>query len=195
MGISPETLWYFLVKRSIHVPRPYKNTPIKNNKKRCSRCKKHLPFNDFYVDRYSGSPRRHNCKKCCKFYCKKFEKKSKLNPVYVSSPQRWYLRRIERGAIKRNLSFRIKLKDIEEIYTGKCALSGREILLTRTAAQSYGNQTSSLDRIDSSKGYIKGNIQWLHKDVQKMKNNLSQKRFDQICKARVKKLSTLDNPS
>ena len=40
---------------------------------------------------------------------------------------------------------------------------------------------ASLDRIDSSKGYVKDNIQWVHKDVQIMKNKFSEDYFKQIC--------------
>jgi hypothetical protein len=43
-------------------------------------------------------------------------------------------------------------------------------------------QTASLDRIDSTKGYIKGNIQWVHKDVNKMKWNWNQSNFINWCK-------------
>lgn len=42
--------------------------------------------------------------------------------------------------------------------------------------------TASLDRIDSSRGYEIDNIQWVHKDVNKMKMGLSQNEFIDICK-------------
>ena len=34
-------------------------------------------------------------------------------------------------------------------------------------------QTASLDRIDSTKGYVPGNIQWVHKDINRIKNKFS----------------------
>jgi len=43
-------------------------------------------------------------------------------------------------------------------------------------------QTASLDRIDSSKGYVDGNVQWLHKDVNKMKGSFDQTHFITMCK-------------
>ena len=42
--------------------------------------------------------------------------------------------------------------------------------------------TASLDRIDSSKGYIEGNIQWVHKDINRMKGDSSDNDFIKLCK-------------
>lgn len=65
----------------------------------------------------------------------------------------------------------------------KCALTGRNIkFATHAKAHTQGETTASLDRIDSSKGYVEGNVQWLHKDVNKMKWDLSQEDFIKICK-------------
>lgn len=40
----------------------------------------------------------------------------------------------------------------------------------------------SLDRIDSSKGYVKDNVQWVHKDINMMKGSLTHDRFIELCK-------------
>jgi hypothetical protein len=42
--------------------------------------------------------------------------------------------------------------------------------------------TASLDRIDSSKGYFKGNVQWIHKDLNVMKMDLTEEKFIDYCK-------------
>ena len=42
--------------------------------------------------------------------------------------------------------------------------------------------TASLDRIDSSKGYTTDNIQWVHKDINIMKNDYGNDYFIEICK-------------
>ena len=49
----------------------------------------------------------------------------------------------------------------------KCALSG--IDLKFNTKHSIYDGTASLDRIDSLKGYIEGNVQWVHKDINLMK--------------------------
>lgn len=56
---------------------------------------------------------------------------------------------------------------------GRCALSGLRI--------SFEEKTASLDRKDSSLGYLKTNVQWVHKDVNLMKNHFSDERFREIC--------------
>ena len=40
----------------------------------------------------------------------------------------------------------------------------------------------SVDRIDSSKGYIIDNIRWIHKDINVMKNSFSDEYFTYLCK-------------
>ena len=59
-----------------------------------------------------------------------------------------------------------------------CALTGEEIFFGKTITS---ETTASLDRIDSSKGYIMGNVHWVHKDVNKMKMDLSMDRFKELC--------------
>src|ERR1700733_2697330 len=60
-----------------------------------------------------------------------------------------------------------------------CALSGMTIYFGLTNTH---ETTASLDRIDSKMGYIRGNVQWVHKDINLMKNILSQDRFIELCK-------------
>lgn len=63
----------------------------------------------------------------------------------------------------------------------KCVFTGEELHFNRTY-KSKKNKTASLDRIDSLKGYVEGNLQWIHKDVNKLKKNFSDERFIEICK-------------
>lgn len=58
----------------------------------------------------------------------------------------------------------------------KCALSGLNLSFDNK------NITASLDRIDSSKGYIKGNVQWVHKHINIMKNKFDNEYFIEMCK-------------
>jgi hypothetical protein len=68
----------------------------------------------------------------------------------------------------------------------RCALTGLPLSFDGTSKENKfketSKQTASLDRIDSSKGYIEGNIQWIHKDVNIMKNDLDSSKFFYYCK-------------
>ena len=78
---------------------------------------------------------------------------------------------IRQHARLRNISFDIKVEDIWNLYVSqnkKCALSGVEISFDKKR----GKTTASLDRIDSSKGYTPGNVQWVHKEVNRIKTDM-----------------------
>jgi hypothetical protein len=59
----------------------------------------------------------------------------------------------------------------------KCALSGIDISI-----EFDGSGTASLDRIDSLKHYTIDNVQWVHKDINKMKMDFPQESFIKMCK-------------
>lgn len=64
----------------------------------------------------------------------------------------------------------------------KCALSGIPLTINFSGTNGNGEHTASLDRIDSSKGYIKDNVQWVHKDINMMKRTYDQDYFINLCK-------------
>lgn len=67
---------------------------------------------------------------------------------------------------------------------GKCALTGDKLYFKSSRLDRIDSkeQTASLDRIDSSKGYIEGNVQWVHKKINLIKMDLSQEEFIEMCK-------------
>lgn len=72
----------------------------------------------------------------------------------------------------------------------KCALTGLEL---EPPVIERGKFTASLDRINSSLGYIEGNVQWVHKDINLMKNILDQDRFIELCELVVKNQDKNEN--
>lgn len=100
-----------------------------------------------------------------------------------------YWNKIVKGAIKRKLEFMVTIQygwNVFEQQKGICTLSGRQLVMDR----GYGArsrrfnciQTASLDRIDSTKGYIEGNIQWVHVKLNRMKWDYSEEEFFQLCR-------------
>lgn len=97
------------------------------------------------------------------------------------------------SAKHRKLEFNINIEYVWNIFCqqkGKCAISGLPIKFKTHARDDAKNLTASLDRIDSSKGYIIGNVQWIYKDIQKMKWNFNEKYFFDICKIVTEHQST-----
>lgn len=99
----------------------------------------------------------------------------------------WY--RIKKLAEARNIQFHITREYAWQLFCnqkGSCALSGLPINFAKNESDNLRtSQTASLDRIDNSIGYIKGNIQWLHKDINLMKLDHTQQEFLRLCKAVV----------
>lgn len=63
----------------------------------------------------------------------------------------------------------------------KCALTGVNITFGEYA-RNKKDTTASLDRIDSSKGYTKDNVQWVHKHINKMKLDSTEDEFINWCR-------------
>lgn len=60
----------------------------------------------------------------------------------------------------------------------KCALTGVSLQFGNTSSRN----TASLDRIDSTIGYLVDNVQWVHKDINWMKNKFKLDKFIYLCK-------------
>lgn len=95
------------------------------------------------------------------------------------------------SAEKRKMEFNLTLEYVNNLFLKQeklCALSklpigfAVETRFNENVMMSRKIHTASLDRIDSNKGYIIGNVQWVHKDVNFMKQSYDQTYFIDICK-------------
>lgn len=89
---------------------------------------------------------------------------------------------VKKGAAERGLKCKVSIKDVWAVFLEqdrKCALSGVPLVFGNTCYSV--DTTASLDRIDSSEGYVKGNIQWVHKALNRMKFTLPQTEFIEWC--------------
>jgi hypothetical protein len=86
---------------------------------------------------------------------------------------------IKHHARARGLSFNVTIKDAWLLFLAqgrRCKFTGRPLTLQKRG------RTASLDRINSGRGYSRGNIQWVHKDCQRMKMDLSDLDFINLCR-------------
>lgn len=105
---------------------------------------------------------------------------------------RHYWNHLKHHAAERGVPFAIT---IEEAWTqfeaqgGRCALSGVALTMGRyrPRERSFGVHprlgTASLDRKDSGLGYTPSNVQWVLKEINRMKGRLSDEAFVFLCKA------------
>jgi len=93
---------------------------------------------------------------------------------------------IERNAKLKGRRVDLTLEYLWELFEsqdGKCALSGVELGPWISNNKKQGRRMSaSLDRINSEGDYVFGNVQWVHKDINRLKTNFSQSRFIELCK-------------
>jgi hypothetical protein len=99
---------------------------------------------------------------------------------YREIPISWFEEK-KRRSVQRDKEWDITIEYIWTIYLrqGKvCALSGLPLDFDKDSDQGM----VSIDRINNDKGYVKRNVQLLHKDVNFAKWTFPQKYFIKLCK-------------
>lgn len=97
----------------------------------------------------------------------------------------WIKNGIKNRCKKRGLEVNVTDEYLWELYIKqdkKCVYTGLTLCLSNDRVFKKINNTASVDRIDSNKGYIIGNVQWVHKKINNMKNNMSDKEFISWCR-------------
>lgn len=119
--------------------------------------------------------------------CRACTRKHRLEGTSAQRRSIWwdYWTQVRRGARDRGITFSITEHDLSETYSTECALTGLPITIGELQIVEGRavrvNTTASLDRIDSQQGYIRSNIQWVHKDVNAMKSDYSTEYFQHLC--------------
>lgn len=117
-------------------------------------------------------------------------KLGKDNPYfkgYGSISRVFFTRHIRKSATKRGkkgneIEVTIDEKYLDTLFNmqnGRCAYTN--LKLTLPLKWNDRTYNASVDRIDSSKGYIEGNVQFVHKHINIMKNIFSHNYFIEMC--------------
>lgn len=157
-------------------------------KKYCTHCHKLLPLEEFSINNGNSTGRKSHCRVCIS---NNIENK-RLNKIRCSG---YYLRKGQREsrdwkrnnikeylynsaktrAKQRNEEFSIDLEDI--IIPELCPLLGIRLQYNEGIKQ---DTSYSLDRIDSTKGYIKGNIWVVSLRANRIKNDSTIEELEMI---------------
>lgn len=169
--------------------RPVHEEIIKTGIQTCKKCKEEKPVSDFYANGCFADgiqKYRSTCKPCVlansrknhpRWYKTKAEKRSSSAKVFISGILNHASKR------KQHLGFNIDreyLFDLYEKQSGKCAISG--VNMTFAAGNGRVFTNISIDRIDSTKGYVRGNVQLVCDVVNIMKQDLPQDDFLDWCR-------------
>lgn len=121
----------------------------------CTRCKEVKPLESFGPFKKGARGRYPICNECRKpIAAAEYQKERKSYQLYY---------RAKRRAFEKNLDFSITEEDIIEVgIPSICPVFGVPM---------KGRYAHSLDRIDSSKGYIKGNIQVISRRANTLKGD------------------------
>ena len=160
----------------------------------CKICKNKKPIEEFYsngcfndgIKKY-----RTSCKSCVlerlkinqkTIYKTKSEKRSSTPKNFISGILNHSAKR------KQHLGFNLDLVYLLDIYekqSGNCAISG--VRMTYLAGSGRINTNISIDRIDSSKGYLRDNVQFVCDVVNRMKQDMSQGDLENWCSLILRK--------
>lgn len=135
--------------------------------------------------------KRHNfcCRSCSIKYNNKYcRKKFNISNLINNNRNDEYtsFRYYYRNAKKRYKTFNLTLDYLKELWEqqkGICPYTGLKLnLATYTKNHNNPIYTASLDRIDSSKGYEIGNVQFISTAINYMKNTMSHEDTIKLCK-------------
>ena len=145
--------------------------------KTCFKCKQERPFDLFFKHKQTSDGYHSWCKNCCNEGSAR--SRDKVNAT-LEGRAKVFLQNAKKNAAKRGHVFDLTIKDILsfwELQQGVCAYSGREMTLKASQLN-----TVSLERIDSSTGYIPSNTVLVCQAINRMKSDFEFTDFFDLCK-------------
>ncbi len=137
----------------------------------CKLCNEH----HFVLARSLYAKSSTKCKNCWRRLQKKGHEQ--LNGTFMTA--------LIKSASVRGIEYNLTPEFLWDLFleqNRKCALSGIELIF---GYKSKG--TASVDRIDSKIGYLEGNVQWVHKHINIMKQSFANEQFIGYCVAVAEK--------
>lgn len=181
----------------------------------CSQCKQLKNETDFYGRGDGSTKKKSRCKSCDnaakhQYYLKnntkirkKIRKWYKNNKNKIKTTQQKYnntpkgravklLKAAQSRAVKYNYEFKIDTKYILSMWEeqdSKCALTKIPFEMENKTQYNSNPYGPSIDRIDSSKGYIPGNVRLVCTAVNYALNEFGEQTFEKICRAYLNTIS------
>ena len=125
-------------------------------------------------------------KKVCKECSNKDPKNNSHMGWYKGVLRKSFVHKYKTNAKLRGIPWNVSFEYLADLLIDqdfKCALSGIEIQAMEVT------NNASLDRIDSSLGYIENNVQWVTSKVNMMKQHYTQEEFIEVCVSVAQRLN------
>lgn len=172
-----------------HWSRPVYEAIISSGEQTCKFCNTKKPLDQFYSNGcFADGLKKYRvrCKSCVLekaktdqpfLYKGKAERRSASPAVFIAAILNHAAKR------KQSLGFDIDIGYLLWVYEGQsglCAVSG--VKMTHIAGSGRVLTNISIDRIDSTKGYLRGNVQFVCDIVNRMKSDMSQAELLSWCR-------------
>ena len=136
--------------------------------KQCSRCLKWKPLDKFSFRKGSRDGLNGHCKSCLHEKAKEWKRAHPFE--YLCSNM---LTQAKKRARQYEREFDLDYEYIKSIAVSHCPVLKSPLIWQYCHGQGTGDHPPSLDRIDNSKGYIKGNVAIISHKANAMKKNFS----------------------
>lgn len=139
----------------------------------CRGCEEDKLENDFPIRKDRSNRRRPYCHECQnKIQRVRYEVHRKISPFKLR------FTRVKTRAKSLNLDFDLTPEYLESIWTGFCPITKEKIYLFER--ERSDESVAELDRFVPSKGYIKGNVHFLSRRMNRLKNNVTSKELEKL---------------
>jgi hypothetical protein len=169
-------------RKKINITKPTKGT------KECNKCKNIFDISNFYADKSNSTGLQTYCKNCGTQNTKKCT--STLDG-FIKKLYKDILHNIKKRA--KIIKCEITIQDIKDLYDkqkGLCALTGKKLstdtYMVKENQHIINKFNISVDRIDSNKDYTKDNIQLVGAIINRIKSDLSNDQFIDLCNMVIK---------
>jgi hypothetical protein len=148
--------------------------------KRCSTCREQLPLAMFYKKKGCPGNLSSQCKACCDNSRRAYEQR---NPVLAQT--RCMTSAAKSRAIQKNLDFDIDREHVRSLVVTHCPILGIALEWARWngSGSCVVPGSPSLDRIDPSRGYVKGNVWIISHKANSIKSNATHEELKLVTKA------------
>lgn len=157
--------------------------------KACSKCGEMKPLSEFSKQTSAKDGRQSECKECARKYSREYHRSGRLAAVRRANPASCQLSDMVKGSRKRakekNLAHNIDVKYLRSLgLPSHCPYLGIKLRWKVQCGLGVKGgafpESPSIDRIDSSKGYVKGNVIIVSHRANSIKNDANEQELYKI---------------